>query len=66
MCLSHYLKIWADRWACTGEIKGATVPLNFKRFYITSNYRINELFGEDPVLEEAIKRRFKEVYKESQ
>jgi len=38
VCLSHYLKIWADKWACTGEIKGATIPLNYKKLYITSNY----------------------------
>lgn len=64
-CLSHYLKIWADKWKCSGEIKGGTIPLNYKRFYITSNYRINELFGEDSVLEEALTRRFREVYKDS-
>lgn len=57
-CLSHYLKIWADKWACTGEIKGATVPLNFERFYITSNYHPRDIFPDDPALLEAISRRF--------
>lgn len=66
VCLSHYLKIWGDKWKCTGEIKGGTVPLNFKRLFITSNYRINDLFGEDQVLEEAISRRFAQVYKGEQ
>lgn len=59
VCLGHYLKIWADKWACTGEIKGSTIPLNFKRIYITSNYSIEELFGEDPEMVAAIRRRFK-------
>jgi hypothetical protein len=62
-CLSHYLKIWADKWACTGEIKGCTIPLNYQRFYITSNYQPHELFGDqDPDLLDAITRRFKIVY----
>lgn len=62
MVLSHYLKIWADRWACTGEIKGATIKLPFKRIIVTSNYSIAELMDKehinDEALFEALHRRF--------
>lgn len=57
-CLGHYLKIWADKWACTGEVKGGTVPLQHERFIVTSNYSIAELWDEDPVMAQAIARRF--------
>lgn len=57
-CLFHHLKIWADRYACTGEIKGGTVNLQHHKFVVTSNYTIDELF-EDEHVREAIKRRFK-------
>lgn len=43
--LGHYLKIWADKWACTGETKGGTIPLNHHRFIVTSQYTIRELYG---------------------
>lgn len=43
--LGHYLKIWADRYACTGETKGGTIPLNHDRFIVTSNYGIRDIFG---------------------
>lgn len=69
--LGHYLKIWADKWACTGEVKGGTVPLCHKRFIVTSNYTIAELFGPEKgegetgqsaqnkrILVEALERRF--------
>jgi hypothetical protein len=59
ICLGHYLKIWTDKWACNGEIKGSTIPLNHDRFYITSNYSPDTLFNEDEELLTAIKRRFK-------
>lgn len=39
-CLGHYLKIWGDKWAATGEVKGGTVPLKYDRFIVTSNYSI--------------------------
>jgi len=61
-CLDHYLKNWADRWAFTGEIKGYTVPINIKRLYITSNYTIEQLWPDDPVLLEALQRRFKVIH----
>ncbi|AUM61846.1 Rep [uncultured virus] len=60
-CLSHYLKIWGDSYDLTGEIKGGTIKLGYKRFIITSNYTIDQLWGGeggDPVLVAALERRF--------
>jgi len=58
-CLFHYLKIWADKWACSGEVKGDTIGLRYKRFYVTSNFRIQDLFkDQDPETIKAIRRRF--------
>lgn len=63
-CLSHYLKIWPDLWACTGEAKGSIIPLNYRWFYITSNYSIDQLFPalDDLDLNQAIHRRFKSIH----
>lgn len=63
-CLSHHIKIWADRYACTGEIKGGTVPLMYSKFVITSNYTPAEIWPQDPVLVEAITRRFEMIHME--
>lgn len=61
--LSHYLKIWADRYACSGEIKGGSVKLQHDFFVVTSNFSIDELFeAEKKDTLVAIKRRFVEVY----
>lgn len=54
--LGHYLKIWTDKWACSGEIKGGTVSLKHTVFIITSNYHPDELW--EGHMCEAIKRRF--------
>jgi hypothetical protein len=57
-CLGHYLKIWSDKWSCTGEIKGGTVRLQHDRFIVTSNYHPFDLWEDDDQLLTAIKRRF--------
>lgn len=65
--LNHYLKIWADKWACTGEVKCGTVNLYHHYLVVTSNYTIQEIVqkGEkspesfDENLYEALSRRFK-------
>jgi len=57
-CLGHYLKIWADHYPCTGEIKGSTIPLVHKILVVTSNFTIAELFKECEKLIEPIQRRF--------
>lgn len=61
--LGHYLKIWSDRWPCTGETKGGTIQLRHHLFIITSNYSIEELFNGDLNMCAAIARRFKVVHK---
>lgn len=59
--LGHYLKIWSDKWACRGEVKGGHVNLKYTKFIITSNYTPDDLWPEDKdrVLRDAIIRRFK-------
>ena len=57
--LHHYLKLWADRWAHTGEIKGGHVPLCYDRLYVTSNFSLDQVFKGQPLVTlEALKRRF--------
>lgn len=58
-CLGHYLKIWADKWKCYGEVKGGKVALKHEKFIVTSNYLPEHLWSEDEQMRDAIKRRFK-------
>lgn len=57
--LGHHLKIWADKFAFVAETKGYAINIRPKTFVVTSNYSIQDIFGEDEALCQAIKRRFK-------
>lgn len=62
-CLSHYLKIWTDHYPCTGESKGGTIPLLHRKFVVTCNKSIEQVFHKhDEELIKAIKRRFKVIH----
>ena len=60
--LGHHLKIWSDKCACSGEIKGGVIKLSHATFIITSNYSIDYLWNHDPDMASAIKRHFKVVH----
>lgn len=60
--LGHYLKIWLDKWATPGEVKGGQISLHHRNFVITSNYTPEEVCPEDPVMAQAIRRRCKMIH----
>lgn len=59
--LGHYIKIWADKYCFMAEAKGSSMQIRPHNFIVTSNYKIEELF-DCPILIEAIKRRFYQIY----
>lgn len=59
--MGHFIKIWADRYPFSPEIKGASIKkIRPKKIIILSNYTIDECF-ERVQDREPIKRRFKVV-----
>lgn len=59
--LGHYLKIWADKFPCTGETKGGNLNLQHEKLIITSNFSPEILFKDQVPFIEPILRRFKIV-----
>ena len=62
--LGHHLKLWTDRYPFRPEVKGGFLPTQRpKTIIITSNYSIDDCFGQgvDAELNRAIHRRFRSV-----
>lgn len=60
-CLSHHMKLWFDRYSFLAETKGSAQRIRPRVIVVTSNYAPDRIFGEDPVLLSAIKRRIQLV-----
>ena len=56
--LGSYLKQWADHHPFSAEVKGGSMCIRLRRIIITSNYSLEQCFG-DPAVLEPLRRRFK-------
>lgn len=61
-CLGYHLKIWTDRYSFIAEVKGGAIRARPRTFVITSNYAIESIFGKDPEIARAIRRRCKVIH----
>jgi len=61
--LGHHLKNWADRYAFQAEVKGGSILIRPKNIIVTANYPPEEIFNEDEMLLQAIRRRFTIIHK---
>jgi hypothetical protein len=57
--LAYHLKIWSDRYGCTGETKGGMIPLKYILIIVTSQYSPDQIWRDRIEDLEAIERRFK-------
>lgn len=57
--LGDLLKRWADHYPFTAEVKGSATTIRPRKVIVTSNYTPEEIWPEDKMMAEAIRRRFK-------
>ncbi len=59
--LGYFLKRWGDKYPFPAESKGTTHQIRPQRIIVTSQYTIAELYHDDPLLLQALERRYKVV-----
>jgi len=57
-CLGHHIKIWADHYSFTAEVKNGTVTIRPAKIIVTSNYLPSEIWKGDDQTIQAVNRRF--------
>lgn len=54
----NQMKLWMDRFAFRGEVKGATVSLDYEYFIVTSQYSPEQLFTDSETYDAIMRRCF--------
>lgn len=56
--IADYMKIWSDHYPFNAEVKGGMLNIRPKTIIVTSQFTIEQCFGDQPEALEAISRRF--------
>lgn len=54
--MGFHLKIWADRYAFVGEIKGSSITMRPEKVIVTSNYHPRDIWDDSTTLEPILRR----------